>query len=97
VTNTGELRHFTTPLYSGDVATLLSGTRLAMEESADIHSCGVALKIGQRRKFGCAAAYIAGSNPEKIIRKRSGTVRWKDNGAQVTTITDSTGKSTPAI
>jgi uncharacterized membrane protein YkgB len=32
-------------LNSGDVATLLSGTRLAAVESADILSCGLALKL----------------------------------------------------
>jgi hypothetical protein len=38
VTNAGEIRRCATLLNSGDVATLLSGTRLAAVESADILS-----------------------------------------------------------
>ena len=44
VTNTGEISRCATLLNSGDVATLLSGPRLAPVESADILSCGLALK-----------------------------------------------------
>ena len=44
VTNTGEISRCATLLNSGDVATLLSGPRLAPVESADILSCGPALK-----------------------------------------------------
>ena len=79
VTNIGEIRRCATLLNSGDFATLLSGTRPAMEESVEIHSCGLTLKIGLRKQ-SCCAAYIAGGNSKKIIRKRSGTVWWKNNG-----------------
>jgi hypothetical protein len=73
VTNAGEIRRCATVLNSGDVATLLSGTQLALEERR--HSfLRPGTQIGLRKKFGCAA-YIAGSNSE-----RSGIVRWKNNG-----------------
>ena len=37
VTNTGETRHFTTLLNSGDVATLIPGIRRALLKSVGVH------------------------------------------------------------
>jgi hypothetical protein len=39
--STGEIRHFTTLLNSGDLATLLPGTLHASVKSAALHLCGI--------------------------------------------------------
>jgi NAD(P)-dependent dehydrogenase (short-subunit alcohol dehydrogenase family) len=63
--NAGEIHRCATHLNSGDFAMLLSGTRLAAVESADILSCGLALKLARfasPEEIVAAIVFPAGEN-----------------------------------